>query len=346
MSWPLRKSSSSSLSSSNSTNPTTNPITTATNTSASNPINRQSSASCNLGLAVPRSVQLDFDKEEKKIQELELTNKKFYKDVKSYVLKIDELNKSESKLISNLSNLANQSSITNSILTSSETTTTTTAANITISTTSTDEDKEFLSQLKQWKDLLNDHNASCDHLKQSCQQQVIEPMKKLNSLFPQVYEAIKRRQQAYNEFTRQQSKLDKALEKERTGPQIVRNEQLNQLVQNAKQQFDREHSLLMEELPKLYNSRVDYIRPCVQALLESQANFYDNYTSFYESILECHKSDSIVSNLINKDNNRDDDDDDDLEPSNNDKNKTDNEIDDEIQKCLNEIKSLSIVAGD
>ena len=138
------------------------------------------------------------------------------------------------------------------------------------------------------------------------------------------------------------------MEKERTGPQIVRNEQLKQLVLISKQQFDREHSLLMEELPKLYNSRVDYIRPCVQALLQSQANFYDNYTSFYDSILDCHQNDSLISSTNNKE----------IDQSNaiinieNEHNLADKsiqineQIDDEIQKCLNEIKSLSIVAGD
>ena len=64
---------------------------------------------------------------------------------------------------------------------------------------------EFLAKLKVWKDLLIEHNSTCDNLKASCQTQVIDPMKKLNSLFPQVYEAIKRRQHAFNELCKQQS---------------------------------------------------------------------------------------------------------------------------------------------
>lgn len=67
------------------------------------------------------------------------------------------------------------------------------------------EEIEFLSKLKLWKDLLNEHNSTCDQLKASCQSQVIDPMKKLNSLFPQVYESIKRRQAAFNELCKQQS---------------------------------------------------------------------------------------------------------------------------------------------
>ncbi len=122
---------------------------------------------------------------------------------------------------------------------------------------------------------------------------------------------------------------------------MVRNEQLKNLVFSAKQQFEREHTLLMEELPKLYDSRVDYIRPCVQALLKSQASFYDNYTSFYDAILGCHHDESIVSKQNDSSQNSD-------EPINrlDQSVHADSQIEDEIQKCLNEIKSLSIVAGD
>jgi hypothetical protein len=212
MSWPLRKSSSSSLSSTglnninnnnNNNNTSSLNLSHAHTASSTSPI---ASAACNVG-PVPRAVQLDFDKEEKKIQQLETTNKKFYKDVKTYVDKIDELNKSETKMINNLSGLASHASI----LCSNNST----LANTTFDTTNSpiDDDKEFLTKLKLWKDLLSEHNMSCESLKHSCQQQVIEPMKKLNLLFPQVYEAIKRRQQAFNELTKQQHKLDKALEK-------------------------------------------------------------------------------------------------------------------------------------
>lgn len=126
--------------------------------------------------------------------------------------------------------------------------------------------------------------------------------------------------------------MDKALEKERTGAQLVRIEQLKQLVATSKQQFQREHTLLMEELPKLYDSRVDYIRPCVTALLESQAKFYDSYAAFYDSILNLngHGNETVVDSVDVSGANRQDVD----------------KIDNEIQKCLGEIKSLSIVAGD
>ena len=72
---------------------------------------RQSSLSTNpagVGI-VPRAVQIEFEREEKKIQQFETTNKKFYKDVKYYIEKLDELIKSETKMINNIANLAQTS---------------------------------------------------------------------------------------------------------------------------------------------------------------------------------------------------------------------------------------------
>lgn len=132
----------------------------------------------------------------------------------------------------------------------------------------------------------------------------------------------------------------------------------------------------MEELPKLYASRIDYIKPCVNTLISSQAKFYQEYSQFYESILKDSSSASsepdnettsasAAVNSNNGDENRRDYVN--MPPSTtktasssssaasaaaaNDQCSTsaDDEIEklsDEIQQCLKEIKSLSIVASD
>jgi len=117
----------------------------------------------------------------------------------------------------------------------------------------------------------------------------------------------------------------------------VRIEQQKQLVLAAKQQFQREHLLLMEELPKLYNSRVDYIKPCVNSLLQSQANFYEAYTCYYDSILSS-TSELVSSRVVSGSGGGG--------AEGSEAASSTELVDEEIQKCLSEIKSLSIVAGD
>lgn len=289
--------------------------------------NRQSvNPTASVGL-IPRAVQLEFDKEEKKIQQFDSTNKKFYRDVKNYVEKIDDLIKNENKMISNLTNLAfNQANYSADSKLTGGATTSTNATSIQQNHQSTDSnEKDFIEKLKSLKELSSEHVKSSDQLKQACISHVIDPMKNLNLLFPLVNTAIKKRETSYKELVKLQEKLEKAQEKERTGQNLVKINDLNTQVQLAKHQFQKENSFLMEELPKLYHSRIDYIRPCVSSLINSQLNFYNEYSKFYEKILNKNETTSLNSSSNNEHL---------------------NSINMEIQASLNEIKSLSIVSGD
>jgi hypothetical protein len=305
---------------------------------------RQSANNLSVGVGlVPRSLQLDLEKEEKKIEQFETTNKKFYKDVKYYVEKIDELNKSESKMVNNLANIINTSHTTPNVASNA-------SSHDTLVNDSSDQNelnnREIGEKLKLWKDMLNEHGKATECLKNTCQSQVIEPMKNLNLMFPQVYAAIKKREQSYKELLKQQDKLEKAQEKERTGQNLVRISDLTQSVQLAKQQFQKEHLYLMEELPKFYDSRVDYIKPCVDSMIQAQAKFYESYSNLFDAVLN-------GANTTDTNGNRDSTLSSSTQPllfnSNHNVSNTQidtEKLDDEIKKCLADIRSLSIVAGD
>lgn len=270
-----------------------------------NETHKHDDASSAGAMGVPRAMQIDFEKEQKKIENFENINKKFHKDVKAYIDRLDELKKNETKMIGDLDNFIGQALMTSTSVGEAE-----------IETTATNE-TDFKEKFQLWRDILVHHNTSCETLKQSCQSKVIEPIKKLNNLFPNVYSAIKRRDQALSEYIKQKAKLEKLQERERTGANVVKIEELKQQVNASKQQFFKEHVFLMEELPKLYNSRLEYIKPCVNSLLESQSSFYENYASYYEKILANSNSTGSVDKL-----------------------------DAEINEYLSKIKELSIVAGD
>ena len=42
----------------------------------------------------------------------------------------------------------------------------------------------------------------------------------------------------------------------------------------AKDDFETQNSQLSEDLPKLYESRIDYFQPCLEALIKAQVTFY------------------------------------------------------------------------
>ncbi|CAF1030323.1 unnamed protein product [Brachionus calyciflorus] len=259
------------------------------------PMSLFTSTSNNLGI-LPRSLNNEFDKEEKKIQNFETSNKKFYKDIKSYCEKLDELVKAEAKIINNISNLSSDL---------------------------TDSNQELVEKIQKLKENFSEHTNSVDQLKQTCQSQVYEPLKNFCTIFPQVYQSIKRRDQYLKEYIKQQEKLDKLQDKDHTGPNLFKLNEQAKLVEQTKQQFLKEHNSLMKELPNLYSSRIDYVKPCVNSLIKSQANFYDEYAKFYETILPSSQL-SYVNSL-------------DTDIAN---------LSEDIQKCLSDVKSLSIVASD
>ena len=108
---------------------------------------RQASKS-NAGVGlVPRADQLEFDKEEKRVEQFETANEKFYRDVKSYIKKIDELCKSENKLISDLTHTIANASAAAAVTTSNTNTAATTTNN------NTNDQSDFSSS---WSSFNND----------------------------------------------------------------------------------------------------------------------------------------------------------------------------------------------
>lgn len=55
---------------------------------------------------------------------------------------------------------------------------------------------------------------------------MVEPMKKFSGIFPGIYVALKKREQILQEYSRCQTKLEKYQDKERTGPNLSKLEQV------------------------------------------------------------------------------------------------------------------------
>lgn len=223
---------------------------------------------------VPHTVQMDFEKEVKKINQFEEVNKKLHKELKRYMDSIDNVYKSELKLVNNLSNLTSKLEKKVEVPESED------------ERACMDLIKDFNVKLNQWKTALDNENGkTTENLKQTCQIRVAEPLKNLNDVFPNVHAAIKTRDKSYNELMKQHAKLEKMQEKERTGPNLVKLAQIRHEFNQMKDTFQKENASLMQELPKLYNSRIDYIYPCVQELVQAQMDYLQNQSKMYSKLL-------------------------------------------------------------
>lgn len=149
------------------------------------------------------------------------------------------------------------------------------------------------------------------------QKAMVEPMKKLNLIMNGVQVAWKRREQLIQECQKWQSKVDKLQDKEKTGTNIVKMETNKKCLASAREDLAAHNQLLLREFPMVYAARINYIQPCLEALIRAQVNMYGEQAKLFNDIVKRPE----VTTATSDDN----------------YNKT-------LQQRLTEIRSLSIVA--
>uniref|UniRef100_A0A9J8C985 Bridging integrator 3 n=1 Tax=Cyprinus carpio carpio TaxID=630221 RepID=A0A9J8C985_CYPCA len=150
------------------------------------------------------------------------------------------------------------------------------------------------------------------------QKTVIDPLKKYSSVFPSLNMAVKRREQALQDYKRLQSKVEKYEEKEKTGPIMVKLHQAREELKPVREDFEAKNKQLLDEMPKFYNSRIDYFQPSFEALIRAQVVYFT----------EMHKIFTELTDQIDQGG------------------LTDEQRKQENEAKLNELRALSIVADD
>ncbi|GAA6106740.1 bridging integrator 3 [Tachysurus ichikawai] len=139
-----------------------------------------------------------------------------------------------------------------------------------------------------------------------------------SSVFPSLNMAVKRREQALQDYKRLQAKVEKYEEKEKTGPMMVKLHQAKEELRPVREDFEAKNKQLLEEMPKFYNSRIDYFQPSFEALIRAQVIYFT----------EMHKIFSDLTDQIDQGG------------------LTDQEREQQNESKLNELRALSIVADD
>ncbi|EAW63654.1 bridging integrator 3, isoform CRA_d [Homo sapiens] len=103
------------------------------------------------------------------------------------------------------------------------------------------------------------------------QKTVIEPLKKFGSVFPSLNMAVKRREQALQDYRRLQAKVEKYEEKEKTGPVLAKLHQAREELRPVREDFEAKNRQLLEEMPRFYGSRLDYFQPSFESLIRAQS---------------------------------------------------------------------------
>ncbi|XP_032869873.1 bridging integrator 3 [Amblyraja radiata] len=238
---------------------------------------------------VPKTVERDFEREYGKLQQLEDQIKKLHKDMKKSTEADVAMSKSAVKISSDL--LANPLC---------------------------DQDQTFMETVTALDTAMRRMDAFNQEKVNQIQKTTIEPLKKFGNVFPSLNMAVKRREQTLQDYKRLQSKVEKYEEKEKSGPVLVKLHQVKEELRPVREDFEAKNKQLLDEMPKFYNSRIDYFQPSFEALIRAQVVYYTEMSKIFGDLTSQIDQQGI----------------------------SDEERQKENEAKLNELRALSIVADD
>uniref|UniRef100_A0A8D1IZS7 Bridging integrator 3 n=1 Tax=Sus scrofa TaxID=9823 RepID=A0A8D1IZS7_PIG len=191
---------------------------------------------------VPKTVERDFEREYGKLQQLEEQTKRLQKDLKKSTDADLAMSKSAVKISLDL-----------------------------LSNPLCEQDQDFLNMVTALDTAMKRMDAFNQEKVNQIQKTVIEPLKKFGSVFPSLNMAVKRREQALQDYRRLQAKVEKYEEKEKTGPVLAKLHQAREELRPVRDDFEAKNKQLLDEMPRFYNSRLDYFQPSFESLIRAQS---------------------------------------------------------------------------
>ncbi|XP_016371178.1 bridging integrator 3-like isoform X1 [Sinocyclocheilus rhinocerous] len=238
---------------------------------------------------VSKTVERDFEREYEKLQKVEDQTKKLHKDMKKSTEADLAMSKAAVKISGDL-----------------------------LSNPLCEQDLALLESMTALDTAMKRMDAFNQEKVNQIQKTVIDPLKKYSSVFPSLNMAVKRREQALQDYKRLQSKVEKYEEKEKTGPIMVKLHQAREELKPVREDFEAKNKQLLDEMPEFYNSRIDYFQPSFEALIRAQVAYFT----------EMHKIFTELTDQIDQGG------------------LTDEQRKQENEAKLNELRALSIVAND
>ena len=114
---------------------------------------------------------------------------------------------------------------------------------------------------------------------------VNDPLKKLANEFGSAQAAIKKRDQMIADLIPIRKQLEKLKEKERTGTNIARTEQLKRTLSTMEADFRVANKQLLNDMNALLELKADYIEPSLLAFIRAETNYYGESTKLFNSLV-------------------------------------------------------------
>lgn len=122
----------------------------------------------------------------------------------------------------------------------------------------------------------------CTHKDPAYQKTVIEPLARYVSYFPEINEAIKRRNKKLLDYDQSRSKVRKLIDRPSEDPsRLPRAEQEANM---ARELYENLNTILVNDLPKLIDLRVPYLDPVFEALVKTELRFSQSGYEYLEGM--------------------------------------------------------------
>ncbi|XP_035308704.1 bridging integrator 3 isoform X7 [Cricetulus griseus] len=149
-----------------------------------------------------------------------------------------------------------------------------------------EQDQDFLNMVTALDTAMKRMDAFNQEKVNQIQKTVIEPLKKFGSVFPSLNMAVKRREQALQDYRRLQAKVEKYEEKEKTGPVLAKLHQAREELRPVREDFEAKNKQLLDEMPRFYGSRLDYFQPSFESLIRAQVVYFSEMHKIFGDLTQ------------------------------------------------------------
>ncbi|KAF9540162.1 hypothetical protein EC957_004601 [Mortierella hygrophila] len=199
-----------------------------------------------------RSTDREFEEEEKRARQLESKAEKLHKEANGYAKSLREMMAAQVRIANTLEQLY-------------------------------DESTPIGPEGQRYKDAVTKMESQArDEVDASYRTSVLEPIGRYYAYFPEINEAIRRRNKKYLEYDHAKSKVRKLVE--RPSQDSSKLPQAEHEANVARDMYEAMNAQLTSELPKVIDSRVAYLDPSFEAVVKSQLSFAQDASNTLEGL--------------------------------------------------------------
>lgn len=151
------------------------------------------------------------------------------------------------------------------------------------------EEEDFRALAEEYHSVSKQMGDCAKTFSETIQVTVNDPLKKLANEFGSAQAAIRKRDQMITDLLPLRKQLEKLKEKERTGTNIARTEQLKKSLSLMENDFKTTNKQLLVDMHTLLELRADYIEPSLLAFIRTETNYYGECTKLFNSLVAKNK---------------------------------------------------------